>query len=88
MVFLGILPLMIKGNEFLFGWSITLVKNSQRISNKFVYWNLYLRFLLEAYIELAIACQLRFLNKILSVIFVFIDVLVQFQPGQKEKQKL
>lgn len=59
-VFLSFLPLMIKGIEFLFGWSFTFVQKLEGISKSYIYWNTYLRFMLEAYIELSITCQLRF----------------------------
>ena len=59
MVFLLFLPLMIEGIKFLFGWSITIVEGLERIGRNYIYWNTYLRFILEGYIELAIACQLR-----------------------------
>ena len=59
MVVLIILPLFIKLVELLCSWSTKAIKKIDRFKETNVYWNLYLRFLIEAYLELAIASLLR-----------------------------
>ena len=59
---LCILPLGYKILEVLFSCSSQVTKRLENFKNTVLYYNLYLRFFLEAFLELSIASHLRIRN--------------------------
>ena len=56
---LVVLPILLKLCDLLFRCSRVLTKKIRNFKTKTAYWNLYLRFLLEVYLEMAIISLLR-----------------------------
>ena len=52
-VFLIFLPLILLFLRFIGGWNDWIVGKIRKISRTVIYWNFYIRFLLEAYLELS-----------------------------------
>ena len=53
------LPLVILLLEFAFSWSEKVKTSLQRFKTEKVYWNLYLRYLMEVFLELALTSLIR-----------------------------
>ena len=84
-----VLPIFIKILEAVFKCCNSVAKPLHRFKTKVIYWNLYLRFFLEAFLELSIVSllRLRFIKAttltetILSIYAVFILVMLSGYMG-------
>ena len=54
-----LLPFLLKLLDLICAWSTRAILRLRRFKTTVVYWNLYIRFLLEAYLELSIVSLLR-----------------------------
>ena len=62
MLVLLLLPPILKLTEILTSWNETLRNHIEELKHKRIYWNMYLRFQLEFFLEIAIVSMLRCLG--------------------------